>query len=207
MKKLLIFFVMAAMLATASACGEDSKDSELGSSAAESSTIDSELNELESELESIYFESEGGADALAGDLDAFINSQLSDEDRQTLISEAAKSGIDVSFDESGVMNYTYGDGYTGQIGGSWQNNEYTELVPEPKVGSLLSTVTQDGAYSVMYSGMTRDDVDAYIELLVEAGFEDGEPLDGEYDFYAVNDDGVAVYVNYIDSVLMLSIIK
>lgn len=206
MKKLLIFLVMAALLATATACGESSNDTELGSSSVESE-IDSELSELESELESIYFESEGGADALAGDLDAFINSPLSDEDRQTLVSEAAKSGIDVSFDESGVMNYTYGEGYTGQIGGSWQNNEYTELVPEPKVGDLLSTVRQDGAYSVMYNGMTRADVDAYIELLDEAGFEGGEALDGEYDFYGVNGDGAAAYVNYIDSVFMLTIIK
>lgn len=122
---------------------------------------------------------------------------------------------DVKISEDG-WEYTDEEGNKTAIGGTWPDNEYTQLIPEPSFGTLSFTdiSTTDG-FIAQFGGGTIEDTKQYIKDLQDKGFNnneelfDGSKLEGmeSYSFSAQNNKGVTVAVDYALGIFMVQVTK
>ena len=102
---------------------------------------------------------------------------------------------------------------SGLLSSEWPDNEYTKLVPKPDFKVLNSSEDEDGV-SVMFSGVTAEQMKAYAEKLKEAGFNiDPEENDQDYmgiviySFTASNADGTTVALSFAAGTASMGIKK
>ena len=88
-------------------------------------------------------------------------------------------------------------------GKKWPDNEFTSLIPEPKSGTL-GTSMRDGDVYVILVTWTVEEVKAYAEQLKAAGFTyDNKVLDvGDYFFTCFNEDGVEVKAGSLNGIII-----
>lgn len=209
MKKIIALTIMLAIVLSICACGktenvtDDTYDSE---SVLTTSEENSDVTENETPIPvDPFVGSDDEIGEVAKEVESFILSELEEDDKQIIVSEAANEGIDVSFNDDGAATYTYGDGYTGQIGGSFPINDHTKLIIEPTCGTLLATSEVEGAFYLMYGGCTESDVATYAEELKSAGFDNNFSYDGESFYYLENDNGDFVFLTFEDEVFVIGI--
>ena len=77
---------------------------------------------------------------------------------------------------------------------SWPAEALSFGVPEPKNGRISSVGITDKAVAIGCSDMTRDDMEAYKELLLSEGFANGQEYPGMMWNYVKNSDNGAVDV-------------
>ncbi len=150
-----------------------------------------------------------------------VYGNLTEAEKQALIEEGKKEGVDVSFGADGTMTivdtdgtvmiqqpdgswaYRDADGNEIQIGSnaSWPNNELTALVPKPTVGTVVTSAI-DGSACTILLNWTLEEAKSYAATVKAAGFNvNAEEVDmmGIYSFSGQNAAGVTVSVTYIDN--------
>lgn len=150
----------------------------------------------------------------APDLNALLSGQgnpdidsLSEAEKATLVAEAAKEGVDLSFGADGSMtvrdadgsvttydgkgNWTHedADGGAAQLGGSWPDNELSRLLPKPDL-TVAASVSDEESCTVSFAGATLEQVKAYAARVKAAGYEPTEEneMSGVYHLVAVKGD-------------------
>ena len=134
--------------------------------------------------------------------------------KQMLIDEAEKDGLTVTFGNDGSMTLTDEEGnkhvqkadgtwtYTGKdgdsvnIGGNWPDNDLAKLVPAANFTISASTY-YDGNCAISFSGVTLDQIKAYVEQVKSAGFDNDVTLTdnaGYYSYQAYDDAGNSAQV-------------
>ncbi len=148
-----------------------------------------------------------------------VYGDLTEAEKQALIDEAKKEGVDVSFGADGSMtvvdtdgsvmvqrpdgSWVYQDesGSEIQIGGNdWPSNEFTSLLPKPTVGTVLAC-SIDGSSCTILMNWTVEEARAYAEAALAAGFSlNASDVDimGIYSFNGTNADGVSVSISYAE---------
>jgi catechol 2,3-dioxygenase-like lactoylglutathione lyase family enzyme len=86
----------------------------------------------------------------------------------------------------GTWTYVDDDGNQGQVGGDWPDNEFTKLLPKPDF-TLVGANTYSNEFTVAFSGVTVEQVKAYVEQVKAKGFTaNAETQDENY-------AGIAIY--------------
>lgn len=205
MKKLIALLLVLIMLAAFAACGNTGEP-------------DDQPNEQEGQNTD---EGEGSVDLddIGKDTDTIYGS-LSLSEKQAMKQAAASEGIEIDFGADGNTTFTYPDGtiviqhgdgsYTykdsdgssGHIGAGWPKNEFTDLVPKPKM-AILMTSTENDSFTVVFSESDIESIMSYAQELRNAGFvkdENTEKLEYEggvsYTFSASNGQGIEVELYY-----------
>ena len=149
----------------------------------------------------------GSSTALYSDMDA--------ASKQAFIAEGARQGLDISFGADGsttIVNttdgttliqkpdgnwvFSDGQGGEGQIGGNWPDNDLAKLVPAANFTISASTY-YDGNCAISFSGVTLDQIKAYVEQVKSAGFDNDVTLTdnaGYYSYQAYDDAGNSAQV-------------
>ncbi len=173
-------------------------------------------------------ETQGGS--ISGSVDVDINAilsgstsvvygELTEAEKQILIDEAEKEGVDVSFGADGSMTvvdtdgsvmiqrpdgsweYQNEDGNMMQVGGSeWPSNEFTALLPKPAAGTVLACSIEGNSCTILMN-WTIEEARVYAEAALAAGFSlNASDVDvmGIYSFNGTNADGYSVSVSYAE---------
>ena len=170
------------------------------------------------------------ADIMNGSLPTdIIFGNLDEAAKQQIIADAAREGCTVTFDADGTMTVVAPDGFVtiqhpdgswtykdseggeGQMGGSWPDNEFTQLVPKPDM-DIQYTGEEDGEFVVSFAGATLEQIKAYADKLRGAGFTLDEEVEEQavmgmafYSFSACNADGYQVELMYTAEISALTI--
>ncbi len=231
MKKLLIILICLIMMLSLAACmvtGEapsgdndapDSVQSENGQETNPENGENADSEESEEIIESLP-EIDFNA-ILAGNTTADTVWGKQDEaTKQQIIAEAKQDGVDVSFGADGSMTVVDPengetivqnpdgtwtikgeDGYVGQYGGNWPENEFTKLLPKPDM-ELLAASENEQEFTVGFLNATVEQVKDYVEKVKDKGFTvDAQTSDqtvGDmviYSYTAQNDAGYTVTVS------------
>ncbi len=140
--------------------------------------------------------------------------------KQQIISEAKADGYDVTFGADGSMTlvnpttgetviqnsdgtWTFDDGEgSGQLGGSWPDNEFTKLIPNPGF-DMLMTSTEGNDFTAAFSNTTVEQLREYTEKVKAAGFTiDAETMDEDaggmviYTYTAKNAQGYTIQISF-----------
>jgi predicted small lipoprotein YifL len=149
--------------------------------------------------------------------------KLSDYDaatKQAMIDAARAEGGDLEFKADGSVVYTEPDGEVmiqnpdgtwlwetenggqGQMGGNWPDNEFTKLLPKPDFALTAASTTAD-EFSVAFTGVTVEQMKAYVEQVKAKGFTVNPDLQDEnmmgivvYTYNAKNADGYEVEITF-----------
>ena len=181
------------------------------------------------------------ADLFRGfDLSSLLDGEPSEEIRSALsgsglsdkVLEALKIvGIEVTFGEDGTALLQDGEGHTviqnedgtwtvlsregfsGQFGGDWPENEFTRLIPKPD-GSVSVAAEEEDSFSVVLSDVSADQVRAYIEAVKGRGFTEDAAMEDQdvlgmtlISFSASNGNGFGISISFGAGLLSLSISK
>ena len=163
----------------------------------------------------------GGAELLSG----YTAAQ-----KAAIVAEGKKNGVDITFNADGSTTFqdengeytqnpdgtwtmTSGDGGVSQVGGSWPDNEFTRLIPQPEF-PLLAASSDGSVFTAIFSNTGVDEVKAYTEKVKAAGFtvdavtEEGK-LSGLDSFYysALNADGYTVQIYVGDGASGINVLK
>lgn len=147
-----------------------------------------------------------------------IYGAMSPAEKQSIIDEAKKDGVDVSFGTDGSMTLVDPDGSTvvqkpdgtwsikdsdgseSQFGGNWPDNEYTRLLPKPDFALLMASETEN-SFVVAFSGPTLEQIISYVSGVKAKGFtvdmqEENQEIMGlvAYSFTAFNAAGYRVEI-------------
>ena len=217
MKRIFAILLAAVMLFALAACGnkESSNDPlkrDDETSTPSQSTADPGTSS--GNTEDIDFGSimagNGATDVVYGNLDA--------AQKQAIIDDAKKDGMDVSFGSDGSMTVKDTDGTEivqkpdgtwtikdseggeGQVGGSWPDNEFTKLLPKPDF-ALTAANTTDDEFTVAFTSATLEEIKAYVEKVKEKGFTVNATAEDQsvmgmvvYNYAADNADGYHVEI-------------
>ncbi len=148
-----------------------------------------------------------------------VYGHLTDAEKQAVIDEARKEGVDISFGADGSMTvvdrdgsvtiqrpdgswaYQDEDGNVIQIGGNeWPSNEFTELLPKPAAGTVMACGMEGNSCTILMN-WSIEEARAYAEAVLAAGFSlNASDVDmmGIYSFNGTNADGVSVSVSYAE---------
>jgi len=171
----------------------------------------------------------GGGSASAG-----VTGNLSGYDaatRQAMIDSAKADGGDMEFKADGSAVYTDAegnktiqhpdgswtiedtDGSTGQLGGEWPNNEFTQLLPKPDF-SFAGTSMDNNSFEVSFMGVEVEQVKDYANKVKAKGFTRDENTQDEtvmgmtiYEFSAKNAAGYEVSITFAMGMAGLTIEK
>ena len=161
-----------------------------------------------------------------------IRSALSDAGLRDKVLEAAReAGIDITFgedgtallqdgeghtviqNEDGTWTVLSGEGFSGQFGGDWPENEFTRLIPKPD-GSVSVAAEEEDSFSVLLSDVSADQVRAYIEAVKGRGFTEDAAMEDQdvlgmtlISFSASNGNGYGISISFGAGLLSLSISK
>ncbi len=120
---------------------------------------------------------------------------------------------DLIEDVKGSLSVTGENGYVGQLGGDWPENEFSKLIPKPEF-EIYSSVVTEVSFMVSFKDVSLEDTKAFATKLVEAGFTvDANTVEEEkegvvlYSYTAKNADGYMLTYNYSMNMLALSINK
>lgn len=149
--------------------------------------------------------------------------------KQAIIADAKNDGVDVSFGADGSMTVVDTDGSVmvqnpdgtwsckdedsgeAQIGGGWPDNEFTKLLPAPKVGTIgAAEVTESECMVIMT--WTAQEAKEYTVQVKDAGFDqNAEEQDmtdmGIYVYIARNASNAEVSVSFMSGTGGISITK
>ena len=169
-------------------------------------------------------------DIMSGSLPTdIIFGNMDEAAKQQIIADAAREGCTVTFDADGTMtvvspdgfltiqhpdgSWTYKDseGGEGQMGGSWPDNEFTQLIPKPDM-DIQYAGEEDGEFVVSFAGATLEQIKAYADKLRGAGFTLDEEVEEQaamgmafYSFSACSADGYRVELMYTAEISALTI--
>lgn len=182
MKKIFTIIMVATMLFALVACGNSENTNP--------STPESSGNNTEATDISGYLNGIGTSTA--------IYSNMTADQKQALIAEAAKDGVEVTFNTDGSTVIKEPDGSTMTqhadgtwtikdadgnevtFGADWPDNEFTKLIPKPDFAVAMAGVS-GGVFAVAFSDVTLDQLKAYVEKVKSAGFTvNSDVTDMEY---------------------------
>ncbi|MBQ4137804.1 MAG: hypothetical protein IJD67_06800, partial [Clostridia bacterium] len=173
----------------------------------------------------------GGADDLLDGVTDIIYSELDEAEKQAFVESAKEEGLEVVFNDDGTTTIIYedgtratqkadgtfvieNDGYAGQIGGEWPENDRTKLIPKPEKGTVLTSDLRDGTAKIMLGECSIEDAVAYASKLIEKGFDSNVKSDdtmlaeGVFSYRGENTKKKAVAtVNYISDMMMITVSK
>lgn len=173
----------------------------------------------------------GGADKLLDGITDVIYSELDEAEKQAFAEAAKEEGLEVIFNDDNTTTIIYADGtkatqqkdgtytiendgYEGQIGGEWPENDRTKLIPKPEKGVVLTSDLRDGTAMITLGECTVDDATDYASMLIEKGFDTNVKSDdtmlaeGVFSYRGENTKKKAVAtVNYISDMMMITVSK
>ena len=228
MKKLLSLLLALVMVFALAACEKDTPTTQGGE--------DDPLNRNPGSTPPVGSSSATGngnvgfEDIMSGSMPTdIIFGRLDEAAKQQIIADAAREGCTVTFDADGTMtvvspdgfmtvqhpdgSWTYKDneGSEGQVGGSWPDNEFTQLVPKPDM-DIQYAGEDEGEFVVTFAGATLVQIKAYADKLRSAGFTLNEEVEEQeamgmafYSFSACNADGYQVELMYTAEISALTI--
>jgi len=141
-----------------------------------------------------------------------------EELKRSIIEEAKKEGMVITFETDGTMkvvdkdglisiqkadgswSFKNLDGSASQFGGDWPENEFTALVPKPPFDLMAANAT-DTDFNVLFSGADVDAIREYAMKVKDSGFlQDASVMDQDlqgavvYTFMASNGKGYNINV-------------
>ncbi len=166
----------------------------------------------------------GGTDVVWGKQDAAT--------KQEIIAAGKADGVDISFGADGSMTVVDpetgdtvtqkpdgtwvikgADGSEGQLGGNWPDNEFTKYLPKPDF-PLMGTSVDGNMFTVAFSGVTVEQMKAYVEKAKAAGFTVDATTEDEnymgmqmYAYIAYNAQGYLLEVSYAMGVSGITLTK
>ncbi|MBO4326761.1 MAG: hypothetical protein J5950_05785 [Clostridia bacterium] len=100
-----------------------------------------------------------------------------------------------------------------QFGGKWPDNEYTRQLPKPDF-SILAATDEDGSFDVVFTGVTIDQIKAYVEKVKASGFTRSAEVQDEnimgmtiFAYTAENSEGYSVSISFTAGTAAMSVSK
>ena len=153
----------------------------------------------------------GGYDpsaTLQEQMDSLNRNNLTPEQIAAIEADAKEGGYEVQWEADGSMSIKDGDA-TLTTSGDWPDNEFTKLIPAPKVGTIGAAQVSESDCTIIMT-WTAEEAKEYAAQVKDAGFDqDVEEQDmagmGVYAFSGFNADGVEVSVSFMSGTGGISI--
>ncbi len=158
--------------------------------------------------------------------------QADEATKQAILEAGRQSGMEITFGSDGSMTVSDPangqtitqkpdgtwvisgeDGFEGQLGGGWPDNEFTKIIPKPDFTVTVAAV-ENGEFVVAFVEVAVEKVKAYAEQLQAAGYTlDPNVIDTSADgttyyvYSASHENGYTVTVYYSGGACGMSMTK
>lgn len=216
MKRLFAILLALAMVFALSACGGKDDPAPSGGSQGGNAPLTREDPSAQSstptpDAQTPVTDPAGGYDPgadLQEQIDSLNRNNLTPEQITAIEADAKEGGYEVQWEADGSMSIKDGDA-TLTTSGDWPDNEFTKLIPAPKVGTIGAAQVSESDCTIIMT-WTAEEAKEYAAQVKDVGFDqDVEEQDmagmGVYAFSGFNADGVEVSVSFMSGTGGISI--